>query len=78
MSQFDLRGHLAATRTLALVISGEHDGLFSPQQSREMSAAIAGSGCAVISGAGHLSSLDSPDQFNRLLVDFLAAHLPIR
>lgn len=57
MTQFDLRGRLAAIRAPALI-----------------SDQIAGSRCSVISGAGHLSSLDSSDQFNRLLLDFLAAH----
>jgi 3-oxoadipate enol-lactonase len=74
MTQFDLRGRLAAISAPALVISGEHDRLFSPDQSREISDQIAGSRCSVISGAGHLSSLDSSDQFNRLLLDFLAAN----
>ena len=31
----------------------------------------------MIRGAGHISSLDSPDQFNELLLEFLAAHFPI-
>jgi 3-oxoadipate enol-lactonase len=74
MTQFDLRGRLAAIRAPALVISGENDRLFSPDHGREISDQIAGSRCSVIPGAGHLSSLDSSDQFNRLLLDFLAAH----
>jgi 3-oxoadipate enol-lactonase len=71
MTQFDLRGRLAAIRVPTLVISGEHDCLFSLDQSHEISGHIAGSRCFIISGAGHLSSLDSPDQFNRVLLDFL-------
>jgi pimeloyl-ACP methyl ester carboxylesterase len=31
----------------------------------------------MIPDAGHLSSLDSPDQFNQLLLDFLAAYFPV-
>ena len=62
MTQFDLRGRLAAIRAPALVISGENDRLFSPDHGREISDQIAGSRCSVISGAGHLSSLDSSDQ----------------
>ena len=71
MTQFDLRGRLAAIRVPTLVISGEHDRLFGPDRSREISGHIVGSRCSIISGAGHLSSLDSPDQFNRVLLDFL-------
>ncbi len=68
----DLRGRLAAIRVPTLVISGEHDRLFRLDQSREISGHIAGSRCSMIPGAGHLSNLDSPDQFNRVLLDFLS------
>jgi 3-oxoadipate enol-lactonase len=76
MSRFDARGRLAALRLPALVITGEHDRLFSPEQGREIANEIAGSSYAMIPGAGHLSSLDSADRFNRLLLDFLAAQWP--
>ena len=36
MTQFDLRGRLAAIRVPTLVIYGEHDCLFSLDQSREI------------------------------------------
>jgi 3-oxoadipate enol-lactonase len=68
---------MGAICTPALVLSGEHDHVFSPDQSREISGQIAGSHCSVIPGAGHFSSLDSPDQFNRLFLDFLAAYFPV-
>jgi 3-oxoadipate enol-lactonase len=77
MTRFDLRGRLAAIRVPALLIGGEHDRLFSPNHAREIGNEIAGSACAVISGAGHLSNLDSSDQFNRLLLDFLPSHFPV-
>ena len=72
MNQFDLHGGLGAIRAPVLVISGEQDRLFSADHSRDISSEIAGSKFALISGAGHLSNLDSPDQFNRLLLTFLA------
>jgi 3-oxoadipate enol-lactonase len=74
MTRFDVRGRLATIRVPALLIGGEHDRLFSPDHTREIGNEMAGSTCAVISGAGHLSNLDSSDQFNRLLLDFLASH----
>ena len=77
MTQFDLRERLAAIRRPALILSGEHDRVFSPDQSREISRQITGSHCSVIPGAGHLSSIDSSDQFNRLLLDFLATYFPV-
>jgi 3-oxoadipate enol-lactonase len=72
MTHFDVRRRLGAIRAPSLVICGEHDHLFSPDQAREIASEIAGSAYVVIPGAGHLSSLDSSDQFNRLLLDFLA------
>ena len=77
MTKFDLRPRLAAIHAPALVISGAHDRLFQPEFGREISRAIAGSSYSVIPGAGHLSSLDSPHHFNRLLLDFLAAHFSV-
>ncbi len=76
MTRFDLRGRLAAVRAPALVIGGEHDRLFSPDQAREIAGEIPGAAYAAILGAGHLSNLDSADQFNRLFLDFLATHFP--
>ncbi len=77
MNQFDLRRRLSAIRVPVLAIAGEHDHLFSPDASVEISREIVGSSYAMIQGAGHLSSLDSPDQFNRLVLDFLATHFPM-
>jgi 3-oxoadipate enol-lactonase len=74
MNQFDLRGRLHGIRAPVLVLSGEHDRLFSPDHGRDINNEIAASRHIVISGAGHLSNLDSPDQFNRLVLAFLADH----
>ncbi len=71
MTRFDLRGRLGAIRVPTLVVSGEHDRLFTPDQAREIAAGIAGAGVEVIPGAGHISSMDSADRFNRLLMMFL-------
>ncbi len=73
MTEFDLRGRLATIRAPTLVICGEEDRLFSPDDGRAIADEIAGSAYALIPGAGHLCNLDSADQFNRLLRDFLAA-----
>jgi 3-oxoadipate enol-lactonase len=78
MNEFDLRARLGQVRAPVLVVSGEHDRLFSADQAKEIAEAIPGSSYAMIPGAGHLSSIDTPDQFNRLLLDFLAAHFPIK
>ncbi len=77
MNRFDLSGSLGGIRAPVLVTSGEHDRLFSPDHSRDISSEIHGSKFAVILGAGHLSNLDSPDQFNRSLLTFLAENWPV-
>jgi 3-oxoadipate enol-lactonase len=78
MNQFDLRERLGQIRAPVLVISGEHDRLFSVEHGREIAQEIAGSSFATVPGAGHLSNLDTPDQFNRQLLGFLAANFPIQ
>jgi 3-oxoadipate enol-lactonase len=76
MTRFDLRGRLASLHIPVLVIAGEEDRLFRPDQTREIAAEIAQASFTVIPGAGHLSNLDSADLFNRRLLDFLARHFP--
>jgi 3-oxoadipate enol-lactonase len=78
MNQFDLRKRLGQIRAPVLVISGERDRLFSVEHGREIAQGIAGASFATIPGAGHLSNQDTPDQFNRLLLGFLAANSPIQ
>ncbi len=77
MTEFDLRGRLTSIGVPALVISGEQDRLFSPEEAQEIARGIAGSLHEMIPGAGHISSLDSADRFNRLLLEFLAARFPV-
>ena len=77
MTTFDLRPRLGSIRAPSLIVSGECDRLFRPEFGEEISRGIAGSTYSAIPGAGHLSSLDSPHHFNRLLVDFLAAHFSV-
>jgi 3-oxoadipate enol-lactonase len=76
MSRFDLRDGLSTIDKPVLVIAGEDDRLFSIEDGREIGRAIRGSLYAIIPGAGHLSNLDSADQFNRLLLSFLSRHFP--
>ncbi|HAM36436.1 MAG TPA: alpha/beta hydrolase [Elusimicrobia bacterium] len=67
----DTTGTLAGIRVPALVLVGEHDALTPPAQARALAAAIPGSEMSVIAGAGHLSSLENPEEFNQRLLGFL-------
>jgi 3-oxoadipate enol-lactonase len=54
-----------------LVLVGEEDEVTPPDESRRMAEAIPGARLEVLRGAGHLSSLEAPEDFNRILVEFL-------
>jgi pimeloyl-ACP methyl ester carboxylesterase len=50
-----------------LVVSGTADSLIPPHVTAEMADLIPGAEFVAIEGAGHLSNLEQPDEFNRLL-----------
>jgi 3-oxoadipate enol-lactonase len=56
-----------------LVIVGDQDQLTPPKVAREMAAAIAGAELVVLRNAGHLSNIEQPALFNRVLDEFLSA-----
>ncbi len=58
----------------ALIVGGEHDGLFPPDVLEDVAAAIPGAEFAVIPTVGHSPYFEAPDQFNRLVEDFLRRH----
>ena len=57
-----------------LVVRGEHDGLAGQDGAQELADAIPGAELEVIEGAGHLSNLDQPERFDRLVTEFLVRH----
>ena len=69
----DSTGDLTGISVPTLIVVGEEDGVTPPDFSRSMHEAIGGSQLAVIPDAGHLSSLESPDQFNGALSEFLTS-----
>ena len=54
-----------------MVICGEEDLLVHGDESRAMADAIPGSHFVRIPQSGHLSNLENPDEYNRVLLDFL-------
>jgi len=55
----------------ALVITSDGDRLIPADVSAPMASQIPGATLAVIAGAGHLSNLEAPGEFNRLLAEHL-------
>jgi pimeloyl-ACP methyl ester carboxylesterase len=75
MTREDSAPTLAAIHCPTLIVVGDQDTLTPPALSREMHGAIAGSALTVIPSAGHLSSLEQPEAFNRTLAQFLEHRL---
>ena len=72
----DSRPTLGAVRVPVLVVVGEEDTLTPVAESRLIATSVPHARLEVIPGAGHLSNLEAPEAFNRVLLDFLA-DLPI-
>jgi 3-oxoadipate enol-lactonase len=58
-------------RTPTLVITGSEDRVYPPAIARDMARRIPGAQFAELEGCGHLASLEQPERFNRLVLEFL-------
>ena len=63
---------LAGADCPALVIVGADDRLSPPEEARSWQERMPNSRLAIIPGAGHLSNIEQPDHFNRLIADFIS------
>ena len=71
--QYDPAGRQDSIDAPTLVIVGEQDLLTPPWIAREVAAAIPGARLEIIrgDGASHVVPLERPDEFNRLVIEFL-------
>jgi 3-oxoadipate enol-lactonase len=69
----DFSARLGAIRAPTLVIAGREDAGTPVAMSEAMAQGIPGARLAVIEGASHLSVVEKPEEFARLVGDFLAA-----
>lgn len=67
----DLTPRLGDIRCPALIVAGERDLMFPPEQSRALAEAIPGARLEVVPGAPHGMVVENPDVTARLLLDFL-------
>jgi 3-oxoadipate enol-lactonase len=67
----DHRDRAAAIDVPTLVICGEDDQPTPPELSRALHAMIAGSRLEMIASAGHLTNLEQPHEFNRIVDHFI-------
>ena len=62
---------LGAVAVPALVVVGEEDGLAPVAEAEAMTAAMPDARLEVLAGAGHVSAVEVPDDFNSVVRDFL-------
>ena len=70
---FSVCDRLAEIAAPALVIVGEEDRVTPPLLSENIAARIPGARLVRIAGAGHISNLERPEEFNRAVRDFLSS-----
>ena len=68
----DRAASIERIRAPTLVITSDEDKVYPPSIARNMAKRIPGARLAVISGAGHLSNLEQPGQFNQVVLRFLS------
>lgn len=73
---FDRQQQLADIRVPTLLIGGEFDRVASPAVMKQMADAIPRARYAELQGIGHLMNLEAPDDFDGLLLGFLAEPAP--
>lgn len=69
---FDRRGNLENIHVPTLLVAGQHDRSAPPGVMKKMAQRIAGSTFIEMKGVGHLQNLEAPDDFDGLLLNFLA------
>ena len=67
----DQRDRAAAIDVPTLVICGEEDKVTPPSLSEELASIVKGSRLDLIPGAGHISNLERPAEFNRIVEEFI-------
>jgi 3-oxoadipate enol-lactonase len=65
----DSTGLLPGIGVPTVVVVGEEDTLTPPSEAQAIANAVPGARLVVLAGAGHLSSMEAPDTFNRVLVE---------
>lgn len=68
---FNAESRVCAIKAPTLVLSGDADVIVPVQNSRNLAAKIPGAGLRLIEGGSHLFFIEQPDEFNRIVVEFL-------
>ena len=71
LGTFNSKSRLSEIKIPVLVISGAKDTTVQPTHQAQMTTWIPGARQEIMTEAGHAASVEFPDEFNRILVDFL-------
>jgi len=71
LPKIDVSGRLGEIRCPALVIVGEEDPGTPVEMAREIHAGLPVAQLAILRSASHLSNVEQPEEFNRVLLEFL-------
>jgi 3-oxoadipate enol-lactonase len=71
LEHFDVRRQVGAIRLPTLVLVGELDRVIPPAGGRKTAALIPGARLATIGGAGHVSYVEQPLEFNEIVLGFI-------
>jgi pimeloyl-ACP methyl ester carboxylesterase len=67
----DTSSVLASTSVPVLIITSDNDNVITPEQSKQMHKLAKKSKLVVIKEAGHLSSLEKPNEWNKAVMDWI-------
>jgi 3-oxoadipate enol-lactonase len=70
----DVNNRLSEIKAPTLIIVGEEDILIPLKYSKILNEKIQGSKLVIIKECGHVPPIEKPDEFNRILLDFLKDH----
>jgi len=73
IAELDFSRDLARIGHRTLAIAGDQDVGTPPAMSEAIVSKVPGAKLAIIQGAAHLSAAEKPQEFSRLVLDFLAA-----
>jgi pimeloyl-ACP methyl ester carboxylesterase len=68
---FNAESRVGAIKAPTVVLSGDADVIVPVRNSRNLAAKIPGAGLRLIEGGSHLFFIERPDEFNRIVVEFL-------
>ena len=71
---FDAERELPAIKSPTLIVSGDADAIVPVQNSRNLAAKIPNAQLRIINGGSHLFFIERPQEFNRIIMEFLKHH----